>query len=203
MLERYVHCLTGQTYLEKPKLTDDLELQMSGMSTSPESPLMDDNKTDSIKIEQDIITPKLPKRVAVTLTRIDNAYAQSPRRQSSSDDDSTASGPPRSPMDASNGHRLFRKSSTESSNSLTDSNTDVKQSRPQTDRKSNVQTNKVKKRECSSMKGMKKINLSKSEKIGLTKLVQWIEDLPPSKKGIPKDLLDPEAVLREIKVNLY
>ena len=193
--------MTGHTYLEKPKLTDDLDFHMSGMSTSPESPLSEGSRLDTIKIEQDVITPKLPKRVAVTLTRIDNAYAQSPRIHSSSDDDSTTSGPPRSPLGVSDGHRLFRKSSTESSNSLTDSNTDLKQNKTLSEKKT-LPMDKVKKKNNNSVKGpVRKVYLTKYEKIGLTKLVQWIDDLPPNKKGVPKDLLDHEAVLREIKVS--
>ena len=197
-MERYVHCITGQTYLEKPKLSDDLEFHMSGMSTSPESPLTDDVKTDSGKLEPEILTPKLPKRVAVTLTRIDNAYSQSPRRPSSSDDDSMASGPPISPRETTNGHALYRKSSTESSNSVQD---DLKQNKTHSEAKLSVQTDKSKGKEGSSVKKkLKNVHLTKYEKIGLTKLVQWIEDLPPTKKGIPKDLLNAEAVLREMKV---
>lgn len=198
VLEQYVHCITGQTYLEKPKLSDDLEFQMSGMSTSPESPLMDDIKVETPKPETEVTTPKLPKRVAVTLTRIDNAYSQSPRRHSSSDDDSMASGPPRSPLETSEGHRSYRKSSTDSSTSVPDSVTDSKQNKSV----SSIHGDKTKGKDSSSRrKKMKNVLLTKYEKIGLTKLVQWIEDLPPSKKGVPKDLLDSEAVLREIKVS--
>ena len=186
-----MHCITGQTYLEKPKLSDELEL-MSGMSTSPESPLYDDFKPDTPKLEQEITTPKLSKRVAVTLTRIDS---QSPRRVSSSDDDSMASGPPRSPQEASDGHRLNRKSSTESSTSVADSNADSKHSKTVPNVPKGKETSSVRKKD-------KSVFMTKYEKIGLTKLVQWIEDLPPSKKGIPKDLLNPEAVMREIKVSL-
>ena len=163
---------------------------MSGMSTSPESPLYDDFKPETPKQEQEIMTPKLPKRVAVTLTRIDS---QSPRRQSSSDDDSIASGPPRSPLEASNEHLLYRKSSTESSTSVPDTNTDSKHNKTVSSVQKGKDSSSVKKK-------MKSVFLTKYEKIGLTRLVQWIEDLPPTKKGIPKDLLNPEAVMREIKV---
>ncbi|VDI78385.1 F-box and leucine-rich repeat protein 10/11 [Mytilus galloprovincialis] len=43
----------------------------------------------------------------------------------------------------------------------------------------------------------KNVHLTKWEIKGLKKMIEWLEDLPPSKKGIPKDLIDPEGVLRE------
>ena len=164
------------------------------MSTSPGSPLYDDLKPDTPKLDLDIGngTPKLSKRVAVTLTRIDS---QSPRRQWSSDDDSMASEPPRSPPEASDGKRLYRKSSSESSTSVPDSNADLKHSKTVPNVQKGKESSSVKKK-------MKSVFMTKYEKIGLTKLVQWIEDLPPSKKGIPKDLLNADAVMREMKVGL-
>lgn len=50
-------------------------------------------------------------------------------------------------------------------------------------------------------KNKKHVHLTKYELQGLIDVVAWIENLPPSKKGIPKDLIDPEVVLKEIKVH--
>ena len=125
---------------------------------------------------------KLSKRVSVNLTRIDD----SPRRKSTSDDDSTASGPTRSPGQASTLSRSGRKSSTESINS-----TDGKAEKPE----------KLKVPYKSPVKKkMKYVHLTKWELEGLREIVGWVESLPVSKKGIPKDLIDPEAVVAEVKV---
>lgn len=50
-------------------------------------------------------------------------------------------------------------------------------------------------------KNKKHVHLTKYELQGLIDVVAWIENLPPTKKGIPKDLIDPEVVLKEIKVH--
>jgi hypothetical protein len=48
--------------------------------------------------------------------------------------------------------------------------------------------------------------LTRFEVEGLVKLVKYVEGLysmPPSKRGIPKDLLDPQALLADIKVSVH
>jgi hypothetical protein len=47
--------------------------------------------------------------------------------------------------------------------------------------------------------------LTRFEVEGLVKLVKYVEglySLPPNKRGIPKDLLDPQALLADIKVRV-
>ncbi|KAL4224329.1 Lysine-specific demethylase 2A [Mactra antiquata] len=167
VLERYVHSLTGVTYLEKPQLNDDLEVIS--------------NKMDSSSF--DGLEEKLSKRLSVSLTRIDDT---SPRRKSSSDDDSVASGPTRSPGQASTQRRTGRKSSSESSNSL-----DLK----------SVDKNEAHKVPYKSpvKRKTKYVHLTKYELEGLIEVVAWVESLPVSKKGIPKDLIDPDTVVSEVK----
>jgi len=130
-----------------------------------------------------MLEEKLNKRLAVSLTRIDDT---SPRRKSTSDDDSTASGPTRSPSQSSAQPRLSRKSSSDSNNS-----SDMKlekDDKPKAPYRSPVKKHK------------KHVHLTKYELEGLIEVVSWIDSLPPNKKGIPKDLIDPETVLKEIKV---
>lgn len=48
------------------------------------------------------------------------------------------------------------------------------------------------------------VHLTAVERKGLGQLVEYITgllSLPVNKRGVPKEMLDPEAVLREIKVN--
>ncbi|XP_060587380.1 lysine-specific demethylase 2A-like isoform X2 [Ruditapes philippinarum] len=167
VLERYVHSLTGVTYLEKPQLNEDLEVI--------------NTKIDQANFE--LLEEKLNKRLSVSLTRIDDT---SPGRKSTSDDDSTASGPTRSPGQASTLPRTGRKSSSESANSL-----DLK----------SVDKPEIMKVPYKSpvKKRTKYIHLTKYELEGLIEVLGWVESLPPTKKGIPKDLIDPDAVLREVK----
>ena len=117
----------------------------------------------------------------MSLTRIDDS---SPRRKSSSDDDSTASGPSRSPGQASSQQRSSRKSSSESSNSI-----EVKSG----DRWKAPYKSPVKNR-------TKYVHLTKYELDGLIEAVNWVKNFPVARKGIPKDLIDPDAVLIEIQV---
>lgn len=135
----------------------------------------------------DMLEEKLNKRLSVSLTRIDDT---SPRRKSSSDDDSVASGPTRSPGQASTQRRTGRKSSSESSNSL-DLKAVEKTETPKVPYKSPVK------------RKTKYVHLTKYELEGLIEVVAWVESLPASKKGIPKDLIDPDTVINEVKVRFH
>ncbi|XP_053376119.1 lysine-specific demethylase 2B-like isoform X2 [Mercenaria mercenaria] len=169
VLERYVHSLTGVTYLEKPQLNEDLEVI--------------NTKVERDQANFELLEEKLNKRLSVSLTRIDDT---SPGRKSTSDDDSTASGPTRSPGQASSLPRTGRKSSSESANSL-----DLK----------SVDKPEIMKVPYKSpvKKKTKYVHLTKYELEGLIEVLAWVESLPPSKKGIPKDLIDPDTVLREVR----
>ncbi|XP_052799736.1 lysine-specific demethylase 2A-like [Mya arenaria] len=164
VLERYVHSLTGVTYLEKPQLNEDLEL-----ITKPEK---DQGSANSIE-------ETLNKRLAVSLTRID----ETTRRRSTSDDDSTASGPTRSPGQSGN-PLLSRNSSSESCNS---NDMKLSEEKPKGPYSSPVKRTK------------KHVHLTKYELEGLTEVANWVDNLPPSKRGIPKDLIDPGTILKEIR----
>lgn len=48
--------------------------------------------------------------------------------------------------------------------------------------------------------GRRWIHLTKYELDGLAKLVEKVENLPLNKRGVPKDLLDPDAVIRDVRV---
>lgn len=49
----------------------------------------------------------------------------------------------------------------------------------------------------------KNVHLTKWEIKGLKKLIEWLEDLAPTKRGVPKDIIDPEALLRDAKVSYF
>jgi hypothetical protein len=59
-----------------------------------------------------------------------------------------------------------------------------------------VETNDVKPAE----KENETRHLPKYEVAGLKALVQWLHDLPPNKKYIPKDIPDPIGLLRDVRV---
>ena len=44
------------------------------------------------------------------------------------------------------------------------------------------------------------IHLTKFELKGLNFLVQWLEQLPPTKKMVPKDITEPDQLLKDMKV---
>ncbi|KAK3599372.1 hypothetical protein CHS0354_036378 [Potamilus streckersoni] len=216
VLERYVHCLTGKTYLEKPQLKLEetekadsplpcpSERESNASSSPPDDVKAEDIKKETIELAPS--TPKLSKTVSIELRRIDES---SVRRSSSDDNDSVASGQPKSPSAA----LKFR--SRKSSSDSVCSNTDVKSSAltelsdlaGRLDVNSEEESTLIKsegdvKQSVSLDKPVKKkkyIHLTKYEILGLTRLAEWLESLPSSKKGIPKDLLDPEAVMVQIK----
>ena len=208
MLEHYVHHLTGQTYLKQPEINNDLELHKSSVSSRPESNQTSDKKTESSELEQDTATPNQSKCVERNqtdnsvlcdqLSRRQSPKRQSPSRQSGSDNDSSMS---ENPSCSFLLKLLCQKSSSDNSNSTEDIHKDSKQTETLKEAKVNIQREELI-GECDSCveKNLETVNLTKYEKIGLRKLVQWIEDLPSNKKRIPKDLLDPEAVIKEIKV---
>lgn len=45
-----------------------------------------------------------------------------------------------------------------------------------------------------------RMHLTKYELEGLRFLVHWLEQLPPTKKLVPKDITEPEQLLKDIKV---
>jgi hypothetical protein len=49
----------------------------------------------------------------------------------------------------------------------------------------------------------KNVHLTKWEIKGLKNLIEWLEDLAPAKRGVPKDIIDPEALLRDAKVSYF
>ena len=50
---------------------------------------------------------------------------------------------------------------------------------------------------------MESIALTKFERDGLEMILRWLEGLPTMKRGVPKDIPDPEKLLQDIRVSLY
>lgn len=52
-------------------------------------------------------------------------------------------------------------------------------------------------------KKMGNVMLTKYEREGLQAIVKWLESLPANKKGIPKDIHDPDLLLRDTRVSYW
>ncbi len=48
----------------------------------------------------------------------------------------------------------------------------------------------------------KKVHLTQYEYQGLNLAVQWLQRLAPTKKMVPKDIPDPDGLLKDIKVGM-
>ncbi|BFZ04644.1 hypothetical protein BsWGS_07683 [Bradybaena similaris] len=163
VVDRYVSCLTGRTFLVSYDRDDNDEddssfLHMDEDSTisSPQPQLLDDKMNIKIKLE-DGESRKLSTNVSVELERIDAAQS------SFLIEDGSQPAHTRTPW-----------------RSLSDSS-------------STREGQKLPK---------KWIHLTVTELRGLKHLVDYLSELltlPVNKRGVPKDLLDPEGVLREIK----
>lgn len=205
MLDRYLCNLTGKTYLQKPDIKDDPDERPDSPSSvqydddsrppsrnpdsrppsrNPDSRPPSRNPDDLIlmdgklKMEGDE-TPKLSKSVTIELTRIDDTL-----KSALGEDDLS--------------RRLLKKCASDSVLVETvQSESDSTNERG--DKESGVKgesgTNETK---------VKKVPYLTSWEIdGLHKLIKWVEglyELPPIKRGIPKDLIDPESLLSDIKV---
>lgn len=205
VLARYISCITGKQCLELPPEDKENEDRREF------SPFLQDEcsqDTDTSVHTHRSTTPKLSKSVTIELTRID----QSPSiHRSVSEEEVVTPQRVRSP----------RKSSSDSCSSadteIYDKSEDIlgslTSSESQEKKMDSAQTGGKKPKSSDSTYKMahspsvrvnKKDNkvcyLTKWETRGLTKLIQWIEEHPPAKKGYPKDILDPETLLNDAKV---
>ncbi|XP_060069633.1 lysine-specific demethylase 2B-like [Ylistrum balloti] len=218
VLAQYLKCVTGKEYLNLRKPPEEKESEDINMETfsndddsrppsrcSQENGCVDNKPVDL----KDVIapgTPKMAKSVTIELTRID----QSPIKRSQSDDECSTPGRRRSP----------RKSSSDSCSSA---DTEIYE-RPDemvVDNLNDVDNDKDKKVEKAVFSGVSKmevasadvsevtgvsgsksgkwVHLTKWELQGLRTLIEWLEGLAPTKKGVPKELLEPDTVLNEAK----
>ncbi|ESO95380.1 hypothetical protein LOTGIDRAFT_52553, partial [Lottia gigantea] len=169
VLERYVHCLTGKSYLKKHEKKKE---EIEEAPDSPNSSQFDDDsrppsrnpdsitleEADAAKVKQEKEeSDKLSQRLTIELTRID--ANQKPKRKGAGE--------------------LLKGGDSDGSFS------DVENSKPSNGN--------------SDIKEKKKLYLTKFEQDGLAKLVQWVENVPVQKRVIPKELLNPESVIADIK----
>ncbi|OWF40995.1 lysine-specific demethylase 2A-like [Mizuhopecten yessoensis] len=218
VLAQYIKCVSGKEFLNLRKLPEEKEADDITMETfsndddsRPPSRCSQENGGIDIKPVdlKDVIapgTPKMAKSVTIELTRID----QSPIKRSPSDDECSTPGRRRSP----------RKSSSDSCSSAdteiyerpdemvvdnvndVEAEKDKKVDKPVFSGVSKMEVASADVSEVTSTSGSKSqkwIHLTKWELQGLRTLVEWLEGLAPTKKGVPKELLEPESLLEEAK----
>ncbi|XP_025092678.1 lysine-specific demethylase 2A-like isoform X3 [Pomacea canaliculata] len=191
VLDRYLCCLTGKTYLQKPDIKDEPD-------DHPDSPMIDEDSRppsrnpdsrppsrsldDAVPFDTRVKVDgeKLSKSITIELTRIDDTMKTSA-------------------LDEENMKRLSRKCASETS--LPES---VHQEQGEAGVESEEKENTFKIEEgAGETKVRQAVYLTKFEVEGLKKLIKWVDGLnswPASKRGVPKDLLDPEALLHDIKL---
>ncbi|GFO37758.1 lysine-specific demethylase 2b-like [Plakobranchus ocellatus] len=174
VVDRYLSCLTGRTYLassapgDKEEAFDDDDQGFIQVDEDSRPPSRNPDSRppsramDEMKPEKEEDTPRLSKSVTIELTRIDAGGVKRSPSEDENQPPTSAQGRPRGP----------RKAASDPNNSWEGG-------------------------------GPRKwINLTAAELKGVYQLVDYLSGLmalPAAKRGVPKDLLDPEAVLRELK----
>lgn len=141
-------------------------------------------------------TPKFPKKVMIELTRIDQAG----KIKSSSDDENSSCRRIKSP----------RKSSSDSCSSAdteiyekNDDSGGFQSASEKGESKPNIKKLNTEGDDPIARRASRRtFYLTKWELEGLQKLVEWLEELPSSKKGIPRDMMNADEVLADIKVDI-
>ncbi|XP_033747428.1 lysine-specific demethylase 2A-like [Pecten maximus] len=218
VLAQYIKCVAGKEYLSlrKPaeeKESDDITMETFSNDDDSRPPSRCSQENGCVDIKpldfKEVMapgTPKMVKSVTIELTRID----QSPIKRSQSDDECGTPGRRRSP----------RKSSSDSCSSA---DTEIYE-RPEEmvmDNFNDIEVEKDKKADKPAFSGISKmevastdmsempatsgskpekwVHLTRWELQGLRTLIEWLEGLAPSKKGVPKELLEPDILLEEAK----
>lgn len=208
VLAQYLCCLTGKQCIELPSENQEDEKPDCQDDSRPSSRCSQENGQMESKNSPEIGTSNISKSIKIELTRIDH---QSVKKSPSADDEKSAIKLKQSP----------RKSTSDSCSSA---DTEIYErpddiaghhgdidfsnvSKEITSKASKLKMNEDSNSSAGSIeirrtkRERKNVHLTKWEIKGLKKMIEWLEDLPPSKKGIPKDLIDPEGVLREAKVS--
>ncbi|XP_063396735.1 lysine-specific demethylase 2A-like isoform X2 [Mytilus trossulus] len=206
VLAQYLCCLTGKQCIELPSENQEDEKTDCQDDSRPSSRCSQENGQMESKNSPEIGTSNISKSIKIELTRIDH---QSVKKSPSADDEKSAIKLKQSP----------RKSTSDSCSSA---DTEIYErpddiaghhgdidfsnvSKEITSKASKLKMNEDSNSSSGSIeirrtkRERKNVHLTKWEIKGLKKMIEWLEDLPPSKKGIPKDLIDPEGVLREAK----
>lgn len=218
-MDRYVSVLTGKSYVKKPveKEKDDID----DRPDSPASSFIDDDsrppsrnpdsrppsrnpneassagKMGRVKVEAggDGQQLKVAKNVTVELTRIDpNTLKMTPN-----DEDSNSARKSGRTVAKSNPGSFVDSVKTEmmSSGESDSELMEVNGFKFENEDKENSAEEDAKKEGAPG-----KVHLTKWELEGLQKLVEHLESLPPTKRNPPKDLMDPNALLKDFKVGL-
>ncbi|XP_069134817.1 lysine-specific demethylase 2B-like isoform X1 [Argopecten irradians] len=217
VLAQYLKCVSGKEYLSlrKPseeKDTDDITMETFSNDDDSRPPSRCSQENGFVDIKpidlKDVITPgtpKMAKSVTIELTRID----QSPMKRSQSDDEDFTSrrrSPRKSSSDScsSADTEIYERPEDMVVDNLTDGETekDKKVEKPAFSGISKMEVASADVSESSGMSGSKPhkwVHLTKWELKGLHALIEWLEGLAPSKKGVPKELLEPDVLLEEAK----
>lgn len=210
VLAQFICCLTGKQCVELPaENAEDEKPEHCQDDSRPSSRCSHENGQTEMKNSPEVGNSSLSKSIKIELTRIDQTIKKSP----STDDEKSMSKQKGSP----------RKSSSDSCSSA---DTEIYE-RPDEIAGHHVEldfssvtkeltskANKLKMNEDSNSSGSidmvrrpkrehKNVHLTKWEIKGLKNLIEWLEDLAPAKRGVPKDIIDPEALLRDAKVSYF
>lgn len=205
VLARYLVCVAGKSYVELPpedKENDD-KSQLSVFDEGSRSPsqysvesVVMDTKKSSGKDGNAQDTHKLSKSVTIELTRIDDTTL----KKSNIEEESI-------PRKRASPRKFSSDSCSSADTVIYDKPSDLEDSPKQENDSAKDEKSGRKKIKAETESNLVPVSkekrwyhLTKHELKGLHELIKWIEDLPANKKGVPKDLVDPEAVLREAKV---
>ncbi|CAG2246167.1 FBXL10_11 [Mytilus edulis] len=206
VLAQYLCCLTGKQCIELPSENQEDEKPDCQDDSRPSSRCSQENGQMESKNSPEIGTSNISKSIKIELTRIDH---QSVKKSPSVDDEKSAIKLKQSP----------RKSTSDSCSSA---DTEIYErpddiaghhgdidfsnvSKEITSKASKLKMNEDSNSSAGSIeirrtkRERKNVHLTKWEIKGLKKMMNGWKTLLPSKKGIPKDLIDPKAVLREAK----
>ncbi|XP_074640784.1 lysine-specific demethylase 2B-like isoform X2 [Tubulanus polymorphus] len=210
VLERYIYCLTGRHHRRVNEEKSDTlkpEIPLSMVAPSqPSSPLPDDIYSP--------ISPRSPiiARSPRTTDSLSPASARSPRHEAMSPATCTSKSPRHDIITSPLSPRVII------TNLKPEKPDDVKQEqhkvKPEEGSTGTIptpsDTEQVKAElvgssvtvgagDASDNLAKKLIYLTKYELEGIRTLAQWLHGLPPAKKGIPKDIIDPLMLLKDVR----
>lgn len=194
VLDRYLACLTGKSFLQKSAIEaekdEDSELDDSRPPSRDPEDYADRNQNRLDDKDPKSSQHKLSKSITIELTRIDEKNL--PR--ASSDDENTAIKRTGRRTDGSEKGKEMKRSRSPAS---VDDKSETEETLGEKESKEDLLKDGI----IDGVKFFQKKNLhlTKIELKGLEKLVQWLESLPPTKKNVPKDISEPESLIKEFK----
>ncbi|CAI9734561.1 lysine-specific demethylase 2A-like isoform X3 [Octopus vulgaris] len=196
VLDRYLACLTGKSFLQKSvyeiEKDEDSELDDSRPPSRDPEDYSDRNQNRQDEKDPKSSQHKLSKSITIELTRIDEKNF--PR--ASSDEESAPTKGSRSRRGNGTDSK-GRDSKRARSPASIDDKSETDDLLNEKDSKEDLYKDSI--TEGAKFVPKKNVHLTKIELAGLEKLVQWLESLPPAKKNVPKDISEPDQLIKEFK----